>query len=150
MTEQTSIRTSTALQDLVSSTFATLEAKDIEAIMPQFVKDAVLIDPHFPKPRMQGKAAISKGLGEAMSGMRSFGYTIVNYYESENRQGTAVETATHHVLKFSPSRRSASAIFCAATREHSRSVRSATQTQVLVYKGDCHAPLADARCTALY
>ena len=34
-----------------------------------------------------------------MSGMRSFGYTIVNYFESENEQCAAVETATHHVLK---------------------------------------------------
>jgi ketosteroid isomerase-like protein len=48
---------------------------------------------------MQGKATIRKGFGEAMSGMRSFGYTIVNYFESENGQGAAVETATHHVLK---------------------------------------------------
>jgi hypothetical protein len=34
-----------------------------------------------------------------MSGMRSFGNTIVNYFESENGQDAAVETATHHVLK---------------------------------------------------
>jgi hypothetical protein len=34
-----------------------------------------------------------------MSGMRSFGYTIVNYCESANGHCAAVETATHHVLK---------------------------------------------------
>jgi len=34
-----------------------------------------------------------------MSGMRSFGYTIVNYFESENEQCAAVETAAHHVLR---------------------------------------------------
>ena len=61
--------------------------------------DAVVIDPHFLTPRMQGKAAFTEAFREAMSGMWSFGYTIVNYCESENRQCAAVETATHHVLK---------------------------------------------------
>jgi hypothetical protein len=67
--------------------------------MHVFAEDAVVIDPHFPTPRMQGKAAIRAGFRGAMSGMRSFGYTIVNYFESENGQSAAVETATHHVLK---------------------------------------------------
>ena len=91
--------TSTSLHDLVTHTFATVEAKDLEAMMGVFADDAVVIDPHFPTPRMQGKAAIREGFREAMSGMWSFGYTIVNYCESENRQCAAVETATHHVLK---------------------------------------------------
>jgi uncharacterized protein (TIGR02246 family) len=91
--------TSTTLHDLVRRTFATLEAKDLEAMMSLFAEDAVLIDPHFPTPQMQGKAAIRKGFQGAMSGMRSFGYTIVNYCESEDGQCAAVETATHHVLK---------------------------------------------------
>ena len=89
--------TPTAIHDLVRRTFATLQ--DLETLMQMFADDAVVIDPHFPTPPMQGKASIRKGFGEAMSGMRSFGYTIVNYFESENGQGTAVETATHHVLK---------------------------------------------------
>ena len=91
--------TSTALHDLVRRTFATLEAKDLEAMMSLFAEDAVLIDPHFPTPQMQGKAAIRRGFQGAMSGMRSFGYTIVNYCESEDGKTAAVETATHHVLK---------------------------------------------------
>jgi ketosteroid isomerase-like protein len=89
----------TSLHDLVISTFATLQAKDLETLMHMFAEDAVVIDPHFPTPRMQGKATIRKGFWGAMSGMRSYGYTIVNYFESENGQGAAVETATHHVLK---------------------------------------------------
>src|SRR5215469_16389537 len=91
--------TRTALHDLIIHTFTTLEAKDLEAMMRLFAEDAVVIDPHFPTPRMQGKAAIRKGFQGAMSGMRSFGYTIVNYCESESGQCAAVETATHHVLK---------------------------------------------------
>jgi ketosteroid isomerase-like protein len=90
---------STALYGLVTDTFALLEAKDLEALMRVFADDAVLIDPHFPALRMQGKAAIRESMGEAMRGMQAFGYTIVNYCESENGQCAAVETATHHVLK---------------------------------------------------
>ncbi len=91
--------TSTTLHDLVRRTFATLEARDLETMMSLFAENAVLIDPHFPMPQMQGKVVIRKGFQGAMSGMRSFGYTIVNYCESEGGQCAAVETATHHVLK---------------------------------------------------
>jgi ketosteroid isomerase-like protein len=91
--------TSPSFHDLVRRAFTALEARDLEAMMSLFADDAVVIDPHFPIPRMQGKAAIRKGFGGAMSSMRSFGYTIVNYFESENGQCAAVETATHHVLK---------------------------------------------------
>jgi ketosteroid isomerase-like protein len=91
--------TPTAIHDLVRRAFATLQAKDLETLMQLFADGAVVLDPHFPTPLMQGKATIRKGFGEAMSGMRSFGYTIVNYFESENGQGAAVEKATHHALK---------------------------------------------------
>lgn len=91
--------TDTSLYDLVTHTFATVEAKDLEAMMRVFADDAVVIDPHFPLPRMQGKAAIREGFRVAMSGMRSFGYTIVNYFESESGQSAAGETAPHHVMK---------------------------------------------------
>jgi ketosteroid isomerase-like protein len=89
----------TSLHNLVVRTFTTLEAKDLEAMMSLFADDAAVIDPHFPIPQMQGKAAIREAFREAISGMQSFGYTIVNYFESENGQGAAVETATHHVVR---------------------------------------------------
>jgi uncharacterized protein (TIGR02246 family) len=92
-------QTDTSLHDLVTRTFATVEAKDLDAMMSVFADDAVVIDPHFPAQRLQGKAAITKGFREAMSGMQSFSYTIVNYCESEHGQCAAVETATHHVAK---------------------------------------------------
>lgn len=88
-----------SLFDLVTRTFAAAEAKDLELMMRLFADDAVLIDPHFPDQRMQGKAAITEGLRGAFAGMRSFGYTTVNYFESENGEHAAVETATHHVVK---------------------------------------------------
>jgi ketosteroid isomerase-like protein len=89
----------TSLHDLVTRTFAAVEAKDLDMMMSLFADDAVLIDPHFPISRMQGKAAITEGMRGAIAGMQSFGYTTVNYFESENGQHAAVETATHHVIK---------------------------------------------------
>ena len=90
---------SVTLRNLVTDTFASLEAKDLEALMRLFADDVVLIDPHFPAPRMQGKAVVRESMREAMGGMLSFGYTIVNYCESENGRCAAVETATHHVIR---------------------------------------------------
>jgi ketosteroid isomerase-like protein len=92
-------RIGTSLHDLVIHTFAVVEAKNLDALMHVLADDAVVIDPHFPTPRMQGKAAIRESFQKAMNGMHSFGYTIVNYCESANKQCAAVETATHHVLK---------------------------------------------------
>ena len=89
----------TSLYDLVTRTFAAVEAKDLDLMMSFFADDAVLIDPHFPIPQLQGKAAITEGMRVAIAAMQSFGYTTVNYFESENGQRAAVETATHHVIK---------------------------------------------------
>ena len=55
----------TSLHDLVIRTFATIEAKDLDAMMSLFAENAVLIDPHFPKPQMQGKAVITEAFREA-------------------------------------------------------------------------------------
>jgi ketosteroid isomerase-like protein len=89
----------TALHDLVSRIFTAVEAKNLELMISQFADDAVLIDPHFPAGRLQGKGAITEGMRGAFAGMQSFGYTVVNYFESESGQSAAVETATHHVIK---------------------------------------------------
>ncbi len=40
----------TSLHDLITRTFATVEAKDLDAMMSVFADDAVVIDPHFPTP----------------------------------------------------------------------------------------------------
>ena len=69
-------RKPTVLADLVRHTFTLVETKDLEGLMGVLADDALLIDPHFPQPRMEGKVAIRKGFGGAMRGMTSFGYTI--------------------------------------------------------------------------
>jgi ketosteroid isomerase-like protein len=57
----------TSLHDLITRTFATVEAKDLDAIMSVFADDAVVIDPHFPTSQMQGKVAITEGFQEAIT-----------------------------------------------------------------------------------
>jgi hypothetical protein len=88
--------TPTAIHDLVRRAFATLQVKDLETLMQLFADDAVVIDPHFPTLLIQGKVTIRKGFREAMSGMRSFGYTIVNYFES--RMGKVRQSRRPHTM----------------------------------------------------
>jgi len=88
----------TSLHDLIARLFSAVEAKDLETTMRLFADDALVIDPHFPAHRMRGKTAIAEGFRGAMGTMRSFGYTTTNYFETENGNCAAVETATHHVI----------------------------------------------------
>lgn len=89
----------TPLHDLINRTFATVEAKDLDAMLSVFAENAIVIDPHYPTPRMQGKPAITEGFRWGITSMKSFGFTIVNYFESSDGQRAAVETASHHILK---------------------------------------------------
>ncbi len=88
------------LHDLIIRTFAAVEAKDLDAMVGVFAEDALVIDPHYPTPRMRGKPAITEGFRWGISSMRSFGFTIEHYFESSDGQRAAVETASHHVLKY--------------------------------------------------
>ena len=38
----------TFLQELIVRTFATIEGKDLDALLRMFADDAIVIDPHFP------------------------------------------------------------------------------------------------------
>jgi len=87
------------IRDVAERNFAAVETKDADAVLRLFADDAVFIDPHYPTPRMVGKAAIAEGLRWAFTGMKTFGFTIVNFFPSEDGQSAAVEMATHHVLK---------------------------------------------------
>lgn len=58
-----------ALRTLVEDAFAAFEAKDLSAALQYFADDAVMIDPHYPTPHMDGKRAISEGLQWAFSSL---------------------------------------------------------------------------------
>jgi ketosteroid isomerase-like protein len=88
-----------SLQSLVTRTFASLEAKDLSALMALFAVDAVVIDPHFPAHTLRGQAAISEGFQTSIARTRSYGYQIRNTFASENGKDAAVEVNTQHVLE---------------------------------------------------
>jgi ketosteroid isomerase-like protein len=53
-------------------------AKDIDTTLAMFADDAVLIDPHYPGPRMRGRAAIERGLRWALDSLEKPGFSLRN------------------------------------------------------------------------
>jgi len=51
-------------------------AKDIDAVLSLFAEDALLVDPHYPAPRMQGRTAIERGIVWGMSSLAKPGFTL--------------------------------------------------------------------------
>ena len=86
------------LRPLVERALAAVEAKDVDAVLACLSDDAVVIDPHYPKPTMRGKGEIADGLRWAFATMRQLGLPIVSYFEAADETKAAVEVATSHVL----------------------------------------------------
>lgn len=87
------------LRELVDREFDAVMSKDIKGVLSAFADDGVLIDPHYPAPRMVGKRAIAEGLRWGFGSMKTLGFKITGYFESADGQSAAVEVATSHVLK---------------------------------------------------
>lgn len=85
-------------REVVDRLFAAVEAKDLAAAVDCFAEDGVCIDPHYPTPRMVGKAAIAEGLRWAFGTLERLGFTPLHYFEAEDKQSAAVEMATSHRL----------------------------------------------------
>lgn len=51
-------------------------AKNVDGVLDLFADDAVLIDPHYPEPRMQGRAAIERGLRWGLSSLEKPGFVV--------------------------------------------------------------------------
>ena len=83
----------------VEQLFAALQRKDLPAALACFTDDAVVVDPHYPAPRMEGKAAIADGLTWAIGTMAAFGFNPVKYYVGDDGRSIAVEVDTAHTLR---------------------------------------------------
>ncbi|MGB8646050.1 MAG: nuclear transport factor 2 family protein [Anaerolineae bacterium] len=88
-----------ALRELIERAFKTVETMDVKATVALFADDGVLFDPHYPTPKMVGKAAIADGLTWGFGAMSKMSFPIVNYFEAEGGASAAIEVATAHVLK---------------------------------------------------
>lgn len=86
------------LKALVEDNLAAVSAKDTTAALSGFAYDGVLIDPHYPKPRMAGHTEIRNGLQWVFSTMRELNFTPLNWHFAENGERVAVEVSSRHVL----------------------------------------------------
>ncbi len=89
----------TELRSTVERAFDAVMKMDIDAVLPYFADACVLIDPHYPTPRMVGKAAIRDGLAWGFGAMQKMGFTITTYFEADNHTSAVIEVDTAHVLK---------------------------------------------------
>lgn len=75
-------------------------AKDLEKALSCFADDAVLIDPHYPQPRMKGRAEIERGLRWGLSSLEKPGFSVRNRAVAGAIEFYEVDTK--HKLKFGP------------------------------------------------
>jgi hypothetical protein len=84
-------------KELIEGLLQAFTAKDLNKVMSYFADDAILFDPHYPQPRMVGKAAILQGLTWGMSSLEKPGFALRNLWLNDH--SGVVELDTHHVLK---------------------------------------------------
>lgn len=72
-------------------------AKELDALLALFADDAIVYDPHYPQPRMVGKAAIRRGFAWGMASLEKPGFTVRNSWAEGNK--LVVELDTHHVIR---------------------------------------------------
>src|SRR5690606_12064382 len=84
-------------KELFEALLKSFMAKDVEKVMSCFADDAVFYDPHYPQPRMVGKAAIRQGIEWGLSSLEKPGFTLRHLW-LDNQSGVA-ELDTHHVIR---------------------------------------------------
>lgn len=85
--------------EITDALFRALGRGDKEASVAAFADDAVIFDPHYPKPAMKGVAEIRAGLDWGFGSMKTFGFDIRHYFPGSDGLSGAFEVDTHHVLK---------------------------------------------------
>lgn len=88
----------TPLFELIKGFLNAVENKDINKAINYFDNDAEVIDPHYPVAHMHGKDAILEGLSWSFKQLKKLGFTIVNYFESDDKTNAAVEIRSNHEL----------------------------------------------------
>lgn len=86
-------------RDILEEVFRAIEKRDRTAIMACFAPDAVVFDPHYPQPRMHGRAEIAEGIDWGLSVMKRFGFRTKRFFASEDGLSGAAEVNTDHTLK---------------------------------------------------
>lgn len=93
------VRTRTALYQQITNSFRAVERKDIEAILKDFADEAPRFsDRNYPRPYMQGKEEIRRGLEWGLAGVDEFNFLERNYCETPDGQLAFIELYTPHVV----------------------------------------------------
>lgn len=72
-----------------------VEAKDLDAVMAFYHADAEFLDPHYPNVHMKGIDEILEGLTWGFKGVKTFGFTPMNYFENDSGTSASIEMATN-------------------------------------------------------
>lgn len=84
-------------KEILDGLITAFTTKDLEAVMDFFTEDAILYDPHYPVPRMEGAAAIRQGMAWGLGNLEKPGFNVRHFW-SDGQNG-AVEIDTHHIFK---------------------------------------------------
>ena len=83
-------------EELIAGLLRAFERKDLDAVLGYFAEDALVYDPHYPTPTMQGKEAIRQGFGWGLDMIQQPGFAIRNAWTKDT--SGVVEVDTHHVF----------------------------------------------------
>lgn len=85
------------MREMIDGMLQAFMNRDLEGVLAYFADEAVIFDPHYPAPKMKGKAAIRQGLAWALGNMERPGFTVRHFWGSE--ASGVIETETNHVFK---------------------------------------------------
>ena len=76
-----------------------MERRDLEAALAAFDDDAVVEDPHYPRARMRGRAALAAGLAWALATLERPRFEVGAWLVSADGDSAAVEVRARHVVR---------------------------------------------------
>jgi ketosteroid isomerase-like protein len=87
-------------RSLIEQALERMMERDQDGFLAMFAEDAVIYDPHYPFPRMEGKAAIQHGLTWALKTLAKPGFEVREVWMQGDKG--VVEVQTHHGLTRGP------------------------------------------------
>jgi ketosteroid isomerase-like protein len=88
---------STITQTHIETLLNAFTNKEMSTLMNAFAEDAIFVDPHYPEPQVQGKAAIQQGFEFAFNTIKQPGFSIRHFWANDHTG--AAEVDTHHIFQ---------------------------------------------------
>lgn len=90
---------SAELRALVEDSLGAVSAKNMPEALAGFAYDGVLIDPHYPRPRMSGHTEIGAGFQWVFAAIRELNFTPLAWYFTDDGRSASVEVTSRHILR---------------------------------------------------